>query len=767
MKKGILKRVAASALAAMTVLSMAACGEEKSNVPQKEWVYVPEFKTIDGENIDYYDMRLVGEELFYMSYNWDEETMVSSQNICKYALADGTISEVPITWQDATADQNIGEYCLGQDGSIYAMVYSYATEPNEEGYYDSKELLCKFDAGGKQLFSIDMAEYTAEDPENSYINSMTVDGNGRMYVASNNIIWLFDTEGTYKGTVSVGNAANAWINAIGSGKDGKVYACSYSHDGTSSGYQLIEIDFDGKTTGASYANFPSGNGRGLVSGIEQDFLVHDGTSVYEYDMETQTKTAVFDWLDCDINGSTVQNIGVLADGRILAIIEDWESDDRGLAFLTKTKASEVAQKETIVVATMSGGGSELQAAAVAFNKSNDNYRISIKQYLDYDNWSENTWSDAMTNLLNDITSSNCPDIIDLTGLNINQLAAKDVFVDLNKYLEKSQVLNREDFIENILNACTYDEKLVTIPSYFELMTVIGSTEKVGADMGWTLQELIAFADQYPEAQLFDRMSKNSILYYLMMYNENLFIDWATGKCKFDTDEFKSLLSFVNRFPDEVDWEQGQASTPTRIQNGEVLLDTAYIYNFESIQIYWEMFGGDVTCIGFPSVDSNSGCALMMGQAYGITTKSKKQDGAWEFIESMFTKEDNGDWWYGFPTLKAKLEAMKEDAMKLEYVTDENGEPILDENGEPIVMGGGSGVGYEDGWEYTYTVPTQKEVDIILSLMDVAQPVSGNSESQITDIINEEAAAYWAGQKSVDEVANIIQSRIQIYVDENR
>ena len=82
--------------------------------------------------------------------------------------------------------------------------------------------------------------------------------------------------------------------------------------------------------------------------------------------------------------------------------------------------------------------------------------------------------------------------------------------------------------------------------------------------------------------------------------------------------------------------------------------------------------------------------------------------------------------------------------------------------------GGGGIGYEDGWEYTYTIPTQKEVDIIMSLMDVAQPVSvAASESQTTKIILEEAASFWAGQKSVEEAAAIIQSRIQIYVDENR
>jgi hypothetical protein len=37
---------------------------------------------------------------------------------------------------------------------------------------------------------------------------------------------------------------------------------------------------------------------------------------------------------------------------------------------------------------------------------------------------------------------------------------------------------------------------------------------------------------------------------------------------------------------------------------------------------------------------------------------------------------------------------------------------------------------------------------------------------VYSIISEEAEAYFKGQKTVDEVADIIQSRVKIYVSEN-
>ena len=40
-----------------------------------------------------------------------------------------------------------------------------------------------------------------------------------------------------------------------------------------------------------------------------------------------------------------------------------------------------------------------------------------------------------------------------------------------------------------------------------------------------------------------------------------------------------------------------------------------------------------------------------------------------------------------------------------------------------------------------------------------------SKEALVDIINQEAEGFYSGEKSVDEVADIINSRVQIYVSE--
>lgn len=764
MKKKLVQRLAALSLAVLTALPLAGCGngEPSGNVTQKEWIYVPEFVTIEDEEASYYGMQLAGDSVYYTVWEWDEAAGRGYSNFRRFSLTDRQTETISLAWPDGGAAVNINEFVIGSDGSIYIVAYEPVPVPDSDGIYDSVQQLYKFDAQGNMVYSENLSKRFEEDSDesNAYLRSLAADSQGRLYLCSESVIWLYDAEGKYQGEIPM-DTASGWVNGMGCSKDGKVYINIYNYDsadGTGSGYQLSELDFEGKKLGNSYENFPNTNNNMLLPGVEKDFLVYDGSALYEYDLATQTKEEVLEWLDSDIDGSTVSACSALDDGRIVAAYQDWQNDDSGVVLLTKTKSSEVAQKETILIGTIYGG-SDLQSAAVKFNKGSDKYHISIKRYMsdEYDDYA-NAMSDAFTNMNNDLTSRNCPDIIDLVGVNIAQMAAKGVFEDLAPYLDKSTVLNRSDLVESALKAYTYQDVLVSIPNNMNISTLVGSGKDLEGKQGWTVEEMIAYADAHPDAELFDTETKAAMMQYLMIYNESSFIDWTTGECKFDTDEFKNLLNFVNRFPDEYDWREDRPSTPTRIQNGEVLLDTVGIYDFDSIQVPIEEFKGEACFIGFPTVDGQSGHAIMASQAYAVTAKSKNKDGAWAFIESILTQEDNGRYWNGFPVVRSKLDAMIEEAMKVEYYENENGEMVAWE--------GGGSVGYEDGWSYTYHTTTQEEVDLVMGLIEAARPVSLDYGSEILNIISEEAEPFYKGQKSVDEVAGIIQSRIKIYVGEN-
>ena len=60
---------------------------------------------------------------------------------------------------------------------------------------------------------------------------------------------------------------------------------------------------------------------------------------------------------------------------------------------------------------------------------------------------------------------------------------------------------------------------------------------------------------------------------------------------------------------------------------------------------------------------------------------------------------------------------------------------------------------------------QEAEEFVEELYTFSQPYK--TDEALFDIIQEEAAAYFTGQKSAQDVASIIQSRAQLYVNENR
>lgn len=767
MNKKMRKRVLSLALASAMAFSLMACGqEEETNTPgTAEYMYVPEYVDLGGSEEEWFnDVRLIGNGIYFTKHTSDAETGLSSLSFEKYSIEDGTFVQI----RDLTESSgNLISYYVDEQENLYTVERVYAeAEPDsavDYAYTEPETFLRKYDAQGTVVFEQNITDILAQDQENSYINEMTVDAQGRMYLCSSNLIRLFDEAGNAAGTVSI---SNGWINSMGQGKDGNVYLLFYDYASTAVGDSLAQIDFTAKSLGTSYANFTSSGNMGLKKALEKDFLGSDGSKLYQYDLATQTSEEILDWVDSDINGSYVEDAAALEDGRIAVVIRDWDTGKTELALLTKTSTADMAQRQQLVVGTLYAS-QELQRLVIEFNKKNQEYRISIKNYLDAYSMSETAYEDALANLNNDIISgSNAPDILSLSGLNYAQLATKGVFEDLTQYLDSSSVISRDDFVESVLNCFTFDDKLISIPTTFSLSTLVGKTSQVGEEMGWTLEELMAYSKEHPEAALFDGATKSSMLYQIMAYNENRFIDWEAGTCDFESDEFKMLLEFVAGFPDEYDWQSDERSTPSKLQAGDVLLDTVYISDYEDIQVQEAMFNEPVTYIGYPNQDGGIGCMLSPGESYGIAAQSSNKDGAWAFLESMLSEEDTSERFsWGFPTKKTKLEKKREEAVKQEFIKDETGELILDEEGNPIPEGGNSSIGYGD-WSYTYRISTQEEADLVDELIANAQ-MAVSSDSQIMTIITEEAEGFFQGQQTVDAVAGVIQSRIKLYISENK
>ncbi len=363
----------------------------------------------------------------------------------------------------------------------------------------------------------------------------------------------------------------------------------------------------------------------------------------------------------------------------------------------------------------------------------------------------------MTTLNLDLVSAhNCPDLLDLTNLSAESYARNGVLENLEPWLEQSKVLNREEYVENILEQYTYNGQLVSIPHSVSLTTLSGNQRRVGEEPGWTLEEMMECAVANPDVELFSITYSQEVLRTCMWLGKSAFLDAEQAECRFDSEDFRSLLQFAASYPKEPD--HNYIGPADGIVKDKVLLNQLYYINaYQDLQMYEAMYGGEMTLIGFPTAEGEgSGCAFSSDTAYAITSRSEHKEAAWAFLEYSLGRDVKN----GLPTHRKKLLEM---ADTTEYARDNQGFLLLGLDGLPLPQY--DSINY-DGWQYEYHPVTEEETAALLYLMDTAQAASPMDDT-LWRIIVEEAGPYFQGQKTVEDTAAAIQSRAGVYLKENR
>ncbi len=740
-------------VAAMMTLTLAGCRKSGGNSgagTKDGFVYVPEYIQIDfglnSENMNVNDTAAVSDSLYLIVSSWGEETG-SEYGLYQYNFTDGTTERLPL---DMGENDYIGRMTATPDGNLAAIVNKVTYEMDENGEitdYSSMMELRKISAeDGSVISSQDITPLISE--ENPYIQQFTVDGKGNYYFySSDQNLYIADSNLQKICDINIGD----WINSMVVSKEGDVYISSYGE----SGLELKKVDLNSKGIGEKLEGISTGYGNWeYYTGSSKSILV-SGEEVALYDVASAAQEKLFNWLDVDINSNYVDNVGELSDGRIWAVYQDYEAEGNKpeIMVLKKAEASEVAQKEEITYGTVNLDW-DMKRLIISFNKSNEKYRIVVKEYGTED------YQTGITQFNADLTTANCPDIIDLSSLNYTMYANKGILDDLYPYMEKNG-LKKSDYVENVLTAYEVDGKLYAMMPQFYVTTIMAKKSLVGDVNGWTLSEMLDFAEANNPENLFSYGSRYSIFYSCIYNNIDEFIDWETGKCSFNEEEFIRTLEFAAKYPDpeEVNYNEEEEGTYARLKANKILLMDSSISSVQQFQMYQGMFGEEIAFVGYPNHEREGNLVMPSGGCVGISSKSKNKEGAWAFIQNMISREyqetRTNDW--GFPIMKSALEKKFEEDMTPEYYEGENGEQIETTK---------TSWGYDD-FNIEIYAAKQEEIDTVRELLESANKIAGSVDEQLTSIITEETDPFFKGQKSAADVANIIQNRIQIYVNENR
>lgn len=748
-----MKKFMTGFLAVMLIIFMAGCGKGSKEAESiKEHVYKAEEVSLDeiADKSTLRTMFMHGEKMYLVGYNWEEDA--GSMYIVK-RNPDGTDSTTVTIPQ--TNQQSFDFVTVDDAGNYYMILTEYYEDDSDpENYiWENYFYLVKTDASGKELWR---QELKSDDASREYFGVYYMDlmKNGQIMLLDDNGLSFFDAEGKFvkKQKTEESLSGSSLIKL----KDGSVVVNLYNE--TTQKYSLRKLDLETGKLSEEYIVPGQSGSYSYYPGVGWDFLLTGNAGVYGYNLGDEDVTELMNVIDSDLTSSYIYNIQAVDELSFYGMMDDSVSNETVLMKFTKVNPEDVVDK-TVLTLGCNGLDYDVRKQVVDFNKGNSGYRIQIRDYSEYN--TDEDYEAGITKLNTDIASGNVPDIILLQmNMPVDSFMSKGLLEDLYPYIDADEELNRENYFSNVLEANEKNGKLYRLTPSFIIQTVAGKTADVGKEPGWTLDDLNTVMAGKPEGtQIFSEMTRSDIMNICLSLSGSQFVDWETGECKFNSDSFIQYLEFMKQFPEQIDqsgydeayWNEYE----TMWRNGKILLNQIYLDSFSSYNYMKKgTFGEDITMIGFPS-ENKKGAAIVSNLDLAMSSKSKNKDGVWQFMRYFLTEEYQSNITYGWPLNKKCMTKLEEKAQVRDSYVDENGNTV--EYDPEYTMG-----------DITVAIKpmTQAEVDEVVQYISSVDQVYTYDENLI-NIITEEAAPYFSGQKNAKEVADIIESRAQIYVNENR
>ncbi len=504
-----------------------------------------------------------------------------------------------------------------------------------------------------------------------------------------------------------------------------------------------------------------------------EYRVYLSSSTSLYGMKDDgTVVEIINWVDSDMTGDYIQELIPVDNGDFLVTEQNWSTGTASVYRLTKRDISEIENVQFINMAVEYADPGTIERVK-DFNKTNSDYRIKIADYSEYYEWDEETEKNINSpdkQLKQDIAAGKTFDIIcmsDSSGI-FENLSKKGALVDLYTYLDSDSELSRDDIVSTMLSVGERDGKLTSLAPSFYIST-FGCKSKFFDKENWTIEEFLETCNNLPEGMkpFSSDNTKEGILMNLALVSD-AFIDFDNAACDFNNPKFIELLEFCNQFPnpgegDEIDWENATdeemneywEKTESAVRDDRALLYDIYLSNpRDYARLRYGNFGEEFTFVGNPSADG-AGAKIFTSGSYAIMETSNNKDACWEFIKEMFDEEyQSSDELYDFPALKSEFDKKFDEAMEKPYYLDENGKKV-----EYDDM-------YYDGVNEIKLDPlTQEECDLIRNYVGNIKASKFYYNEDVFNIILDECNSYFAGDKTAEQTAEIIQNRVSILISE--
>lgn len=394
----------------------------------------------------------------------------------------------------------------------------------------------------------------------------------------------------------------------------------------------------------------------------------------------------------------------------------------GAVILETLQRKEIAEdKKILTIRTLWPPGNWLKNKIVEFNINSKDYYVHVEGPEDgiYE-------EDYITRTLLELGTGKGPDILYtdvVLGDSWYSLLQKGIFEDLAPYMERSG-MKQEDYFPEAFCSYGNEGKVygINIEADVRIQAVDGNLlEGVDSvDIDSFLDALLTRGDtavyeKYIDSgEFLDRFLRGSDTLWGM-------VDWESGTCRLDTELFAKLLQAAKNLGDS----DRKSYTP---------ISYTRFLGFGNIEVYLgEIKSEGRTFMGIPFDDGFHG-EINTGKSLKVNANSPNKEGVWEFLSFLLSREAQMTHVADLPVHRGAFAGRAEEIM-------------ADQKVKAIIL-------------------ESEDVEWLEAYLEDARFLPVRVQ-QLIDIIKDEAQYYFGGMKSIDQVRDAAQNRIQLYLDENR
>ncbi len=495
------------------------------------------------------------------------------------------------------------------------------------------------------------------------------------------------------------------------------------------------------------------------------YMFSGGNCIKYVDFKKKEVSEAFSFDNCNINRRETEGLSVISmtDDRIILSGDKPVMNDLGMYLvdasvfvLTKEKVNPNAGKTILRAATVHSFDHAFCEAVVKFNDTDPDYFITfdtkysltekyyngeMELFEGYDAAGLDIESRNRNQLMMDLMTGDGPDIIldssEITGLNND-----DYLLDM------SQVVDTSGLFENVISLSKTDGKLYQIPLSFFTYGIITNKKTVqSGQSGFTYDQYKDFVDVTCNGK--NPLGNKQIDMFIDCFAP-VYKDHINGKnFDFGGEDTKALADYVKDNVFETSKNNVNQDNQFNYQINGGRADSVSLRLF--VETYYQQDVNNLTILGYPTPDAR-GPRLVIGSSFAISAKTRAKDALADFvkillsdeIQLMYAGED-----YATPVNLSAYETSSKN--------------IIDRKNNQIRAI------KESQRKGGYEVEDTEEVDASVienykKIVDSCSYIS-YTDPAISIIIYEEMPAYFAGQKSFDEVTTLINNRATTYLNE--